>query len=385
MEPHVQPLSLWRRKLVFGGLLLAFLVSLPVFIFYATGYRYDFNGDTPTFTATGGFYIIADTPESEIFLDDAPVKNIRSFRSASYIQGIEPGVHRVHVQAPLVHTWVKELPVSAHIVTEVEAFNLPLTPQVRLIPEYLTATGSAVIFPRDQETPVLAFVGTSTPLYFATSSATTTFRVNQEYVLLRDLLREQASSTAFRKAQLAKREQAFGFSSTSATSSETGVATTTVVRDTVTLFEREGDVYARAVETNFRQVPYYFCVPQVTEDELFDGSLAREAEATALEAGATTSTATESAALTPTGCRSEIRIDRQGQEVMSFDFFPQNQNLVLMHRGDGVFVVEIDDRAWQNVQPLYPGAGLELILYRGGIFIKEGGLIFEVLPEIVTP
>lgn len=376
MEPHVQPLSLWRRKLVFGSLLLAFLVSLPVFIFYATGYRYDFSAKKPAFTATGGFYIIADTPESVIYLDDEPVKNIRSFRSASYIQGIEPGVHRVHVQAPGVHTWVKELPVSAHIVTEVEAFNLPLTPQIRLIPEYVTATGTPVVIPRDADTPVLGLLATGTPLFFATSSATSTYRVNQEFTLLRDLLREQASSTAFREAVLARQAQSFGFSTSSlATSTLAEVATTTVSRDTVTLFERNGDVYARAVESNFRQVPYYFCVPQVTEADLFDGGLDGEVAP---------QVATDTPAVLSV-CREEIRIDRQGKELLSFDFYPQNQNLVLMHLHDGVYVVEIDDRAWQNTQPLYRGEALELLLYRGSIFIKEGGLIFEVLPEIVTP
>ncbi len=379
MEPHVQPLSPWRRKLVFGSLLLAFLVCLPVFIFYATGYRYDFSSAKPTFTATGGFYIIADTPESSIYLDDVPVENIRSFRSASYIQGIEPGKHRVHVQAPGVHTWVKELSVGAHLVTEVEAFNLPLLPQVRLIPEYLTATGTIVVLPRDTASPVLGFIPTSTtPLFLATSTATSTYRTNQEFTLLRDLLKEQASSTAFRKATLARAAQSFGFSTTTGATSTLEVATTTVSRDTVTLFEREGDVFASAVESNFRQVPYYFCVPQVTESELFDSAVATLGAAAqdALPATTTEESIPE--------CRPEIRIDRQGKTVLSFDFFPLNQNLVLMHLEDGVYVVEIDDRAWQNIQPLYLGQDLELILYRNGIFIKEGNLIFEVLPEIVA-
>jgi len=380
MEPHVQPLSLWRRKLVFGSLLLAFLICLPAFIFYATGYRYDFSSAKPTFTATGGFYIIADTPESIIYLDNKPVENIRSFRSASYIQGIEPGQHRVHVQAPGVHTWVKELPVGAHLVTEVEAFNLPLIPQVRLIPEYLTATGTPVVLTKDASTPVLLLISTTTsPIYFATSSvATSTYRANQEYTLLRDLLKEQASSTAFRKATLARTSQSFGFSTTTiATGTQPEVATTTVSRDTVTLFERDGDVFAAAVETNFRQVPYYFCVPQVTVSELFESAVT------------TLGAAAEQAALSTTTevevpeCRPEILINRQGKTVKSFDFFPLNQNLVLMHLDDGVYVVEIDDRAWQNIQPLYLGSDLELILYRSGIFIKQGNLIFEVLPEII--
>jgi hypothetical protein len=83
-------------------------------------------------------------------------------------------------------------------------------------------------------------------------------------------------------------------------------------------------------------------------------------------------------------CRKEIKIDRQWQDVISFDFYPLNKNLVLLHLTNGIYVVEIDDRAWQNNQLLYPGMDLQMILYRGGIFIKEGQLIFEILPKITN-
>jgi hypothetical protein len=375
MQPHVKPLSLWRRKFVFGSLLTAFVVSLPIFIFYATGYRYDFSTKNPTFTATGGFYIMADASDSTIYIDDAVVTNARTFRSASYIQGIEPGTHRVHVQSPLSHTWVKELPVSAHIVTEAEAFNLPLVPQVRLIPEYLTGADQIVVFSRSSSTPVLSIVPTSTPVYLATSTATSTYRVNQEYTLINDLLVEQASSSAFRKRILGEPEQSFGFSTTT-NLSLTEVATTTVSRDTLTLYEHEGDVFALAEQGGFRQVPHYFCAESVVGTEVLEAANQITSEAVMAPG--------PQLPVDISACRSTIQIDRRGQTVHSFDFFPTNTNLVLLHLDDGVYVVEIDDRAWQNMQPLYLGTDLELILYRGGIFIKEGELIFEVLPEITT-
>lgn len=375
MQPHIQPLSLWQRKLVFALLFVVFFIMLPVFIFYASGYRYDFSATSPSFTATGAFYIEADAPESTIYLDDVAVKNVRSFRSASYLQDIEPGIHRVHVQAPGAHTWVKELPVTAHIVTEAEAFNLPVVPQVRVIPEYVTALGEGVVFPHSSSTPVLAYVGSSTPLWFATSTATSSYRSNQEFNLLRELFAEQASATAARKEVLARQAQRFGFSTSStdvgvATSTEIG--TTTVSRDNVTLFEREGNVYARAESSNFRQVPHYFCAPYIPESDLLQSSSVSD-EVGELDEELEEQERSE--------CRDEILVSRQGQSLTSFDFYPTNSNLVLMHLTEGIYVVEIDDRAWQNMQPLYLGHNLELLLYRGGMYVREGELIFEILSD----
>jgi hypothetical protein len=334
----------------------------------------------PTFTATGGFYVVADTPDSEIYIDDEPVKNIRTFRSASYIQGIEPGLHRVHVQSPGTHTWVKELPVEAHIVTEAEVFNLPLEPQVRLVPEYLTSSNAGVLFPRSSSSPVLAYIATSTPLYAATGTATSTYRSNQEYILLNQLFVEQASSTALRlQLEAAQEAERFGFSTTSnnrrTVTTSTEIATTTITRDTLTLFKRDGEVFVSAIAQSFRQIPHYFCAASVVESDLLT-------QVTGL--GEASNTPVTIAPLPVTECREEIQIDRQGQEVLSFDFFPSNANLVLLHLTNGVYVVEIDDRSWQNAQPLYQGEDIELLLYRGSIFIKEGDLIFEILPEIAA-
>ncbi len=81
-------------------------------------------------------------------------------------------------------------------------------------------------------------------------------------------------------------------------------------------------------------------------------------------------------------CRTDIRIDRKGQKVHDFDFVPDNVNLVLMHLDDGIYVTEIDDRSWQNVQLLYPGKDIMMLIYRDSIFIKEGKFIFEALTVI---
>ena len=100
----------------------------------------------PTITATGGLYIAADAPDALIYVNEEEVTNARVLERLLYIQGLLPGTPRVHVQSLGHYTWVKELPVFPHIVTEAEAFNLPLRPQVRPITEFSSVRGESIIF-----------------------------------------------------------------------------------------------------------------------------------------------------------------------------------------------------------------------------------------------
>jgi len=81
-------------------------------------------------------------------------------------------------------------------------------------------------------------------------------------------------------------------------------------------------------------------------------------------------------------CRTEIRLDTKGQRIIGFDFFPGSTDLVIVHQANGVFVVEIDDRAWQNVQTLIDRPVDALIVDNNRIFIKIDTLYFEVLTDL---
>jgi hypothetical protein len=377
MQPTVKPLSAWRRKIVFGSLLTIFLFCLPVAIFYAAGYRYDFSAQKPVFTVTGGFYILADATDSVIYIDDKEVTNARAFRDAFYIQGLEPGKHRVHVQGKGLHTWVKELAIYPHIVTEVESFNLPIIPQVRLITEYRNSSNLAVIFPISSSTPVLRIASSTISFIVSTSTATTTLTTNAEFALLDSLFREKASTSLAQKSLIVSDQ--FGFATTTNYNLATSSATTTLVRDNLMLYTDNGEVYLRTNSVNRKDIPRYFC----TEAEDLEKILVDEEMALSDTIPSETSLSNLAGdKLLP--CRLEIRIDRQNQLVNGFDFFPTNTNLVIMHLENGIYVVEADDRAWQNSQLLYPGNDLEMLLYRGGIFIKENEIIFEVLPEFTS-
>lgn len=386
-EPLVKPLSRLRRQIFFALLVLFFILSLPAFIFYATGYRYDFMSDSPSITATGGLYVtVDDIPEAMIYVNEVPVTDARTFRNATYIQGLNAGIHRVHVQAPGTHTWVKELTVLPHIVAEVESFNMPLIPHVRLVTPYNTQSGLAVAVVASTTTVPFSFTTTTAPYLATTSRATSTLVVNREYARLVTLFADQASTTALRARLTAEVAAAQAQNSATTTSATTtaflAMATTTIVSDDVMLYQAGEDVYVRALGTG-RDVPVYFCAIPPIE--------VAQAEAEALALASTTASTTlqefsKAIEFAPGDlgreCRTDIRIDRKWQSVVNFMFMPGDTDLVLMHLTDGLHVVEVDDRAWQNTQLLYPGQNLQVLIDGGRIYASSTEGIVEVYTEV---
>ena len=188
-EPQIQPLAYKQRTWFFRTLFVVFAITLPVVVFYATGYRFDFTTASPNIISTGGMYISVPVENTEIYINEELVRDIRVFRRASYIQNLNAGVHRIHVQGPKLQTWVKELPVRPHIVTEVEAFNLPVVPQVRFVTPWETRTRQGIFV--DVSTTTLAtqfaFASVTEPVLATTTVATTTLLEREEYEFARSL------------------------------------------------------------------------------------------------------------------------------------------------------------------------------------------------------
>lgn len=381
----VQPLPRRRRQSLFLSLVLLFVCAVPAFVFYATGYRYDFFSPDASITATGGLYISVGQEEGEVFLNGESVQDSRLFREALYVQNVTPGIHRVHVQAAGYHTWVKELPVYPHIVTEAASFHVPERPQVRPITPYMTATGTPIYTGLASSTVVVPFAST-TIAYIATSSrATTTLVVNAEYSYVLGLF---ATTTATATTPLITRvvdeaRDMFETSGTTTASSTEELATTTVTVNNMTLFERAGDVFVRYTGPE-RTIPYYFCIPadiQASSSARYQAQLLAARHAYATEQGVMQSIADPDSERL---CRREIKIDRQGQAVRSFQFFPGTTDVVLLHRDDGIFVTEVDDRAWQNTQALYPASAEALKVEGSRLYVQDGEYVFELLTMLPT-
>lgn len=378
-----------RRRFLFWSLFLLFVCAVPLFVFYATGYRYDFFAPDATITATGGLYVSVGVDAGEVYLNQARVEDSRIFRSALYIQNIMPGLQRLHVQAEGYHTWVKELPVYPHIVTEASAFMMPLVPQIRLISEYTTTEGRPVYRGAASTTELFAQASTSVPLVATTSTATTSLQRNTEYAYVRGLFVSTTTATAtapFINRVVDEARDIFeggqAASTTVATSSSIDTATTTIVDGDVTLYERDGEIVARYTGSE-RTIPYYYCIPDdimASTSERYKAQVIAARQALAQEQKIDVDIETTTTA--ERQCRREIVIDRQGKQVISFAFLPGSTDLVLLHREDGVFVTEIDDRAWQNTQRLYGDTADAVVIDGGRIYVREGNYYFELFTEL---
>ncbi len=379
--PTVQPLPRARRRFVFVTLFLFFVCAVPVFVFYATGYRYNFAGGNSTITTTGGLYITVGSEEGDVYLNEEPVRDMRAFRNAIYIQNIVPGMQHVHVQADGLQTWVKDLPVYPYIVTEAESFSLPVVPQVRPIARYTNATGTLVFTGVASGTKLFEGVSTTAIFVTATSSATSTYSKNPEYDFVVGLF-STSTATSTLLTRVVDGVTTALTRNGSQDEATTTVATTTKQQDDLVLSELDGDIFVTYVGPK-NSTPYYFCVPKapLASTSAMYGNHVMLGVASAVAAEnlpATTDMITERI------CRTSIRIDRQWKKVLDFDFFPSTTDLIVLHREDGVSVVEVDDRAWQNTQMLYNKPVDELVINNGRLYAKDGDMIFELITVLPT-
>lgn len=370
----VQPLPLKHRNRTFYLLVTLFLLVLPFLYLYATGYRFDFKKPTQLIS-TGGLYLAVERTGAEIYIDDELVRETRTFRRAFYAQNIDTGTHRVHVQKEGYHTWVKELPVSKHLVTEAQAFNLPLVPQVRVVAPWQTATGTQVM-----HAPLLS-ASTTNAVLVSTSTATSSLVRNTEYASL---------FARFMPATTTPATTVSGRTPSTTASTSVSSATSTVIGNGVQLTMVGEDLYATWVGS-FETMPYYYCAEDFPRyststptSTIIAPEEAEEVDQTPNDDGFFMHPLQTLAPNTP--CEPTIKIDRQWQTIHDFDFYPGSSDLVLVALDTGIYAVEIDDRAWQNVQPVLLGEHLSMLLDNGNLFVYDGSLIYQVLLNAdITP
>lgn len=377
--PQIESLSPTRRKRLFLSLVLTFLILLPLMIFYTAGYRLDFTNEDQTIVPTGGIYITTGNLAVDVFVDEKQVEKPRLLRSAYYIQNLAVGQHRVVVQRTDLQTWVKDLPVDAHIVIETSAFTMPIIPQVRPVTQFVTATGSPVYIKTATTTDVFSFASSTVPVAFATSSNKALFIENPEYIFVESLF--GTSSEAFVRKSVLTEPLALAGQFTFATTTSATTSTSTkreVVRGGVQLRIGDNELFAQWIG-EVSNIPYYYCVPKLDTEtiaERYGNHIADEMMR--FEMSTTTPLLYDSNRI----CRPEIKMNRLQQDIFFYDFYPTSSDLVLLQLEDGLYVTEIDDRAWQNTQRLYPGTDFTVLVYNNVIYIKNGVDFFEIVTVI---
>lgn len=375
MTPQIKPLSYKHRNLFFSLLTTVFFLSLPFLFLYATGYRFNFN--ETSFVSTGGLYVAVERTGAEIYINDELVRETRVFRRAFYSQGLDEKTHRVHVQKEGHHTWVKELPVYPHLVTEAQAFNLPLIPQVRVITPWQTNGGVNII------TSTSTILENSIPVnqyLFEPRASTLTLASNSEFESLLALFETSLITTPTTTSKTPVTIDNF------IQTTRTAEATTTKEWRGVSLYEDEnGEVYATFTGSR-SQMPYYYCAdpfpayePSVsTSTKVVTASVTSVDKALAADFDDELTLEVQTVP-TEAECIPTVKMNRHGESVSYFDFFPNSTDLVLLAQDSGIYVIEIDDRAWQNRQPLLLGENLEAFIQNGNIYAYDGEYIYQIL------
>ncbi|MCD5381391.1 MAG: hypothetical protein LR008_02335 [Candidatus Pacebacteria bacterium] len=378
-EPQIESFPRHHRAVFFWALVVVFLVALPSLIFYTTGYRLSFENEETTVVTTGGMYVTTDNLQVDVYLDGEQVEKPRLFRSAYYIQHIETGQHRIVVQRPDLHTWVKELPVDSHIVIEASAFNMPAVPHVRPIAKYVTATGTQVYLNVSDVNKIFDGVSSTEPYVTYSSLDVKKYQPNEEYLFIDSLFASTSSSSQSVFTDRAATEL-FRFSTTTELLDYEATTTESVIESGgARIIVREEELYA-VWQDVIKTIPHYFCisgtVPTSTIAERYGEHVAAELDR--LNLSTTTPIMVDDNRI----CRSEIKLDRKRQDVYFYDFFPNSSDLVLLHLEDGLYVTEIDDRSWQNAQRIYTGTDFKVVVENDSIFISSKGKYFEIITEI---
>lgn len=369
MSPQVKPLSYRHRYWFFYLLLGIFVSSLPFLYLYATGYRFEWGGGS--FVSTGGLYIAAERTGAEIYIDDELVRETRVFRRAFYAQGLNAGTHLVRVQKTNHHTWVKELPVYAHLVTEAQAFNLPMVPKLRVITPWQTPAGVAVVM---STSTVLKSASSTNQVLLEPRANLDDLMPNNEFDDLTLIFKQSEVSTTDRVPGRA-------LSAVVKSVATSTVATTTKETRNVRLFETDdGRIFATYIGSR-DSMPYYYCAEEfsryevaTTTHSVIDNSAAagRSMDDEA-DIELQVQTLKEEAVCDPT-----IEMDRGGEVIDYFDFFPNSSDLIILGSQNGAYVAEIDDRAWQNRQPLVLGQNMSIRVVNGAVYAYDGKIFYQV-------
>lgn len=381
-EPQITGMSSRRRTVFFWGLVLVFLFALPAMIFYTTGYRLTFEENAQTMVVTtGGVYVSTQSTDVDVFLDEEQVERPRLFRSAYYIQNIDAGVRRVVVQGEGIQTWVKALPVESRIVTEAAAFNLPTVPRLRPVTEFQTAAGASVYFSSSTPTVLFGEATSTTEFIVSTTSRTISYIENPEFEFVVSLFGTSTATTTSIFADFIQDMDRFRFLAPGEEVATTSTTTLEVIeQNDIQLVSRALELYA-VWQGQPQNVPYYFCVASSTLASTSERYGEHVADAIFEQLGTTTATSTL-VMVDDRICRTEIKLDRLRQDVYLYDFFPGSSDLVLLQLENGLYVTEIDDRAWQNSQLLYSGSDFRTIISNGLIYVELGDQYFEVVTEI---
>lgn len=118
------------RRVLFYFFVLLFFITTPVVLFYAQGYKYDF--EQKKFVETGAFYIKSYPKKAKVFVNNT----LLGKSTPVLIKGLLPHRYSIRVEHEQFTSWNKNLEVYPGLVTKAESILLfPTEPKTNLLHE----------------------------------------------------------------------------------------------------------------------------------------------------------------------------------------------------------------------------------------------------------
>ncbi len=120
-------MTLKTRRMLLYTSILVFIISTPLLILYAQGYRYDF--EEKKIVKTGGIFIKLDPADAKITLNNKIVttKRYSLFNSGHLIKNLVPGKYDISASKDGYYDWNKNTTVDAEVINEFK--NVTLWPK----------------------------------------------------------------------------------------------------------------------------------------------------------------------------------------------------------------------------------------------------------------
>jgi len=110
------------RLIIFIFLAATYFIAAPILIYYAIGYRINF--DNRTIFSTGGFYLKFWPQEVKISIDQNSPAQTGIFSNEELIQGLSPKKYNILVEKEGYFSWDKSLDIEEKKITKIENVTL---------------------------------------------------------------------------------------------------------------------------------------------------------------------------------------------------------------------------------------------------------------------
>ena len=138
----MKPLSRNKRRIYLFGLVLLFLICLPIALFFASGYsfRHGFG-----FIRTGGIFVSVPYAGAVVSVNGEEVGTSGLVKRGFYIDNLAPSSYEVRVTRDGSRPWNKTLVVEENLVSDTRALLVPLEIQPMLLAFGAEASSTKII------------------------------------------------------------------------------------------------------------------------------------------------------------------------------------------------------------------------------------------------